>query len=180
MTSNDENAPPNTNDFQENTNKVLMYEGHSFNQKNTAKKHSLYYCKNERSKGCPVKLKKFNDNRIEIFGGQHSEGCLLGNGVQSRTLTTNDYTVEMTEMVEEMALSHLELRPKEIWRQISTEMNNRSPLWRGLTDKVVLKMVAYTRDKAHGGGYLLHDRITYYVHGERFAFSFFTIQCMPY
>ena len=86
MTSNDENAPPNTNDFQENTNKVLMYERHSFNRKNTAKKHTLYWCKNERREGCPVKLKKFtSDDRIVISGGPHSDGCLSKSGVQSRT-----------------------------------------------------------------------------------------------
>ena len=44
------------------------------------------------------------------FGGIHIEGCLLKNGVQSITVTTNEHTIEISEMVEDMVLSHLEFQ----------------------------------------------------------------------
>ena len=77
---NDENTPHNTDDFQEINNNNLIYEGHSFSRKNTAKGHTLYWCKYSRSQDCPVKLKKFTDyqiftdNRIITSEGLHSEG----------------------------------------------------------------------------------------------------------
>ena len=84
-------------------------------------------------------------------GGLHSECCLLKNGVQGITVTNNDHTIEISEMIEDIALSHLELRPKEIWRHISTVLNRQSPLWTGLTDKAVIRMVGNVREKAYGG-----------------------------
>ena len=59
---NDKNKPPNTDDFQEISTKYLIYEGHSFSGKSTAKGHTLYWCKYSQSQYCPVKLKKFTDN----------------------------------------------------------------------------------------------------------------------
>ena len=95
----------------------MIYEGQSFSRKNTAKGHNLYWCKYSRSQDCPVKLKEFTDNRIITFGGLHSEGCLLKKGLQGITVTTNDHTIEMSEMVEDMVLSHLELQPKKLGDQ---------------------------------------------------------------
>ena len=57
----------------------------------------------------------------------------------------------MKEMVEDLSLSNLALRPKEVRRQLSTEMNRRSRFWRGLTVKSVIRMVGNVHEKAYGG-----------------------------
>ena len=92
-----------------------------------------------------------SDNTITLKG-THSDGCKLKNGRgEGISMRTQDFTHEMTEMVENLSSSNLALRPKEIWTQVSVAMNSRSPLWRGLTDKSVIRMVGNLRAKANGG-----------------------------
>ena len=54
-------------------------------------------------------------------------------------------------MVEVLALGNLALRPKEIWLQVSNEMNRRSVNWNGLTDRQVIKLVGNVCTKQNGG-----------------------------
>lgn len=153
MNVNDENAPPpDTDDFQQTLTNSLIYEGYSFARKHTAKLHTLYWRKFARSQACPVKIRKYStNNRVVILGtGTHSDGCKNSNGIGEAAII-NDFTCEMKEMVEDLSLSNLALRPKEVRRQVSTEMNRRSRVWKGLTDKSVIRMVGNVHEKAHGG-----------------------------
>ena len=81
---------------------------------------------------------------VTLLGGDHSDSCKLKNR-RGAIIVNQDITTIMEEMVEDLALSDLALRPRQIWDQVSTEMNRRSPLWSGLSDNRVMKMVRNIR-----------------------------------
>ena len=51
----------------------------------------------------------------------------------------------MKKRVDEMALENIHLYPKEIWANISKEMNEMSTTWRELTDNQVTSRVRNVR-----------------------------------
>ena len=52
-----------------------------------------------------------------------------------------DFTEEMRARTEELASKILNLRPTEIWKKITDEMNKKNNTWKGMSDCQVKKLV---------------------------------------
>ena len=150
MIVNDENESPENLNVQNRRNHNVIHDGCTYSRKRQLKAHTLYWCKYHRSQKCNAKLKITTTNIVTLLGGDHSDSCKLKNR-RGAIIVNQDFTTIMEEMVEDLALSDLALRPRQIWDQVSTEMNRRSPLWSGLSDNRVMKMVRNIRAQANGG-----------------------------
>ena len=56
----------------------------------------------------------------------------------------------MQARTKEIATKSLNLRPTEIWKMISDEMDKKSKTWKGLTDCQVKNLVKNTRARLRG------------------------------
>ena len=103
----------------------LMHDLYSFNQKNDGKKAVQYNCINNRGKNpvCSAHIKKLKNGSI-VENGKHGNICAqkIGNGNPLKDVTNVDFTQEMMERVDELAIETLGLQPAAIWKKFSAEI----------------------------------------------------------
>ena len=144
-------------------NNIITHNGYRFNKKKTGKKNVLYWCVCNRSSKsiCTSKVRMDLDNITVLEEtGVHEKSCSWKSGVL--TDITNlpegpdtkkrsiDFTEEMYSRTVEIASTNLSLRPTEIWKMISGEMNEKSSTWKGMSDNQVKNLVKNTRAKING------------------------------
>ena len=102
---------------------------------------------------------KMDLTNIEVLeeSGNHDESCSWksAKGRPLKDITNNpegkkrsiDFTEEMRARTEEIATKSLNLRPTEIWKMISDEMDKKSKTWKGMTNCQVKNLVKNARAK---------------------------------
>ena len=142
---------------------VVTHNGYRFSKKKENKKCVSYWCVFNRSSKskCTAKMKMDLKNIVVLSeSGDHDESCSWKNG-KGRALEdiTNipegkkrsiDFTEEMYARTEEIASKNMNLRPTEIWKMVSDEMDKKCNTWKGMTDCQVKKLVKNTRSRLTG------------------------------
>ena len=131
----------------------LMYDGYSFNRKNDGKKAVQFNCINNRGKHsvCSAQIKILKMNGSIVEKGKHGNICAqkIGNGNAPKDVTNVDFTHEMMERVDELAIETLGLQPTAIWKKVSAEITAKSKTWKGMTDNQVINRVNNICRKAY-------------------------------
>ena len=95
----------NENPFQQTKN--VSHDGFVFTRKKLNIDNTLYWCKYSRSEKCPVKISVHTNGEVLLRGGEHSDGCKFRNGRGANVNATTNFTHEMKEIVEVLALGNL-------------------------------------------------------------------------
>ena len=107
-----------------------MHDGYYFNQKNDNKKVVQYDCINNRGKHpvCPAQINILKINGSIFEKGEHGNifAQKIGNGNPLKDVTNVDFTQEMMEWVDELAIETLVLQPTAIWKKVSAEITAKS------------------------------------------------------
>ena len=130
----------------------LMHDGYSFNRKNDSKKAVQFNCINNCGKHsvCSAQIKILKMNGSIVEKGKHGNICAqkIGNENAPKDVTNVDFTHEMMERVDELAIETLGIQPTTIWKKVSVEITAKSKTWKGMTDDQVINRVNNIRRDA--------------------------------
>lgn len=131
--------------------KTLVIDGYSFSRKHIMKHHILYKCKYNRAKSpCTMKCKVMSDG-THVFQVLHGPDCAFILDVdKKRKWEDNNVTTEMRKAIIDIAISQLEMRPRDIWLKVAEDINRNHDSWKGLTDLKVINLVNNTRTETFG------------------------------
>ena len=101
----------------------LMHDGYSFNRNNDGKKEVQYDCINNRGKHpvCSAQIKILKIDGLIVDKVKHGNICAhkIRNGNPLKDVTNVDFTQEMMERVDKLAIETLGLQPAAIWKKLS-------------------------------------------------------------
>ena len=151
----------NKENYNPKTTQLINHDGYCYTKKIVAKKHTLYYCRNNRggkNKQCSATLKLSRYNEVLSVNGEHGYKCKVDNPTLNtgeveeiiRKSEDVDFSTTMHKRVIEIAVNDVGLKPEQIWNKINAEMNQKADVWSGLTDAQVKDLVRNTRKKNSG------------------------------
>ena len=132
-----------------------MHDGYSFNRKNDGKKVVQYNCINNRGKHpvCSAQISILKIDGSIVEKGDRGNICAqkIRNGNPLKDVTNVDFSQEMMERFDELAIETLGLQPAAIWKKFSAEITVKSRTWKGMTDNQVINRVNNICRKYYGG-----------------------------
>ena len=97
-----------------------------------------------------MKCKVMSDG-THVFQVLHGPDCAFILDVdKKRKWEDNNVTTEMRKAIIDIAISQLEMRPRDIWLKVAEDINRNHDSWKGLTDLKVINLVNNTRTETFG------------------------------
>ena len=132
-----------------------MHDGYYFNRNNDGNRSVQYNCINNRVKhpvcSAHIRILKIDGSIFEK--GEHGNLCAqkIRNGNPMKDVTNVNFTQEMMERVDELALETLGPQPAAIWKKVSAEITAKSKTLKGMTDNQIINRVNKISRKSYEG-----------------------------